>query len=85
MDNSPLMIQFRSHLFSRIVPIVKDIGLWGPKVRKAFTEMGVHGLADSDIDALMRADEDRRATGQGARRDGCPRTRGGSGHRRRLD
>ena len=59
VDTSPLMIQFRSHLFSRIVPIVKDIGLWGPKVRKAFTEMGVHGLADSDIDALMRADEDQ--------------------------
>jgi hypothetical protein len=59
VDTSPLMIQFRSHLFSRIVPIVKDIGLWGPKVQKAFTEMGVHGLADSDIDALMKADEDQ--------------------------
>ena len=33
VDTSPLMIQFRSHLFSRIVPIVKDIGLWGDKVR----------------------------------------------------
>ena len=35
VDTSPLMIQFRSHLFSRIVPIVKDIGLWGDKVQKA--------------------------------------------------
>lgn len=59
VDTSPLMIQFRSHLFSRIVPIVKDIGLWGPKVQKAFTEMGVHGLADSDIDGLMKADEEQ--------------------------
>lgn len=59
VETSPLMIQFRSHLFSRIVPIVKDIGLWGPKVQKAFTEMGVHGLADSDIDGLMKADEDQ--------------------------
>lgn len=59
VDNSPLMIQFRSHLFSRIVPIVKDVGLWGPKVQKAFTEMGVHDLAHSDIDALMKADEDQ--------------------------
>ena len=27
VDTSPLMIQFRSHLFSPIVPIVKDIGV----------------------------------------------------------
>ncbi|MFN8073493.1 MAG: ferritin-like domain-containing protein [Mycobacterium sp.] len=59
VDHSPLMIQFRSHLFSRIVPIVKDIGLWGPKVQKAFTDMGVEGLATLDIDALMKADEDQ--------------------------
>lgn len=59
VDTSPLMIQFRSHLFSRIVPIVKDIGLWGPKVQKAFTEMGVHGMANFDIDAVMKADEDQ--------------------------
>ena len=59
VDTSPLMIQFRSHLFSRIVPIVKDIGLWGPKVQRAFVEMGVDGLADSDIDGLMRADEEQ--------------------------
>ena len=36
VDHSPVMTQFRSHLFSRIVPIVKDIGLWGDKVQKAF-------------------------------------------------
>jgi len=59
VDTSPLMIQFRSHLFSRIVPIVKDIGLWGDKVQKAFTDMGVHDLAGLDIEALMKADEDQ--------------------------
>ncbi len=59
VDHSPVMIQFRSHLFSRIVPIVKDIGLWGPKVQKAFVDMGVHDMAASDIDALMKADEDQ--------------------------
>ena len=59
VDTSPLMIQFRSHLFSRIVPIVKDIGLWGPKVQQAFVDMGVHEMADSNIDALMKADEDQ--------------------------
>jgi hypothetical protein len=59
VDHSPLMIQFRSHLFSRIVPIVKDIGLWGDKVQNAFRDMGVHDLAGLDIEALMKADEDQ--------------------------
>lgn len=59
VETSPLMIQFRSHLFSRIVPIVKDVGLWGEKVQKAFRDMGVHDLAGSDIEALMKADEDQ--------------------------
>src|SRR5271169_1322785 len=43
VDTSPLMIQFRSHLFSRIVPIV--------------TDMGVLDMAGFDIEALMKADE----------------------------
>ncbi len=59
VDASPLMTQFRSHLFSRIVPIVKDIGLWGPKVQKAFRDMGVLDMAGFNIDALMKADEDQ--------------------------
>ncbi len=59
VDTSPLMIQFRSHLFSRIVPIVKDIGLWGDKVQRAFTDMGVSDMAGFDIEALMKADEDQ--------------------------
>ena len=41
----------------RIVPILRDIGLWGPKLREAFTEMGVIGWADADIDAEMASDE----------------------------
>ena len=54
-----MMIQFRPHPFSRIVPIANDIGLWGPKVRDAFADMGVQDLADSNIEALMKADEDQ--------------------------
>ena len=54
-----MMIQFRSHLFSRIVPIVKDIVLWGPRVQEAFRDMGVHDMAGLDVDALMKADEDQ--------------------------
>jgi hypothetical protein len=48
---------FRSHLFLRIVPILRDVGLWGPRVRKAFDDMGVMGFADADIDAEMAHDE----------------------------
>ncbi len=59
VDTAPMMAQFRAYLFSRIVPIVKDIGLWGPKVRKAFADMGVIDMAGIDIDALMKADEDQ--------------------------
>jgi hypothetical protein len=45
------------YLFTRIVPIIREIGLWGPKVRKAFEDMGVMAFADSDIDAEMAGDE----------------------------
>jgi hypothetical protein len=48
---------FRSLLFMRIVPILRDIGLWGPRIRKAFDDMGVLGYADADIDAEMANDE----------------------------
>jgi hypothetical protein len=41
------------------VPIVKDIGLWGDRVQKAFAEMGVLDMAGFDIEALMKADEDQ--------------------------
>lgn len=59
VETSPLLVKFRSHLFSRIVPIVKDIGLWGDKVQRAFTDMGVLDMAGFDIEALMKADEDQ--------------------------
>lgn len=57
-ERSPYMQAFRSLLFTRIVPCVKDIGLWGPKVQKAYADMGVLDMAGVDLDALMRADED---------------------------
>jgi hypothetical protein len=39
------------------VPILKDIGLFGPKIQAAFTDMGVIQFADMDIDAEMANDE----------------------------
>jgi hypothetical protein len=49
---------FRRRLFTRIVPTVKDIGLWGEGVRKAFSDMGVLDYAEVDLDAMARNDED---------------------------
>jgi len=57
-DNSEYMRMYRSLLFSRIVPCVKDIGLWGEKVQKAYADMGVLEYASFDLDALMKNDED---------------------------
>jgi P-aminobenzoate N-oxygenase AurF len=57
-EHSPVQQAFRQLLFSRIVPCVKDIGLWGPKVRRAYVDLGVIDAADSDLDTLMRGDED---------------------------
>ena len=57
MENSEGMRMFRTFLFSRIVPVVKDIGLWGPRIRDAYTKMGVIGFAEVDVDGLQEADE----------------------------
>jgi hypothetical protein len=56
-ENSEIQQQFRALLFSRIVPCVKDIGLWGPKVQQAYAGMGVLDAAKIDLEALMASDE----------------------------
>jgi para-aminobenzoate N-oxygenase AurF len=48
---------YRSLLFSRIVPIVKDIGLWSDRVQHAYADLGVLDHAKTDLKALMRSDE----------------------------
>ena len=58
VEQSEYFRLFQSLLFSRIVPCVKDIGLWGPKVQKAFADMGVLDMAGGDLSALMKQDED---------------------------
>ncbi|MCD0449419.1 ferritin-like domain-containing protein [Actinocorallia sp. API 0066] len=58
-DESAYMRAFQSHLFSRIVPCVRDIGLWSERVQAAYTDMGVFDLARSDLEALMRHDEEQ--------------------------
>jgi hypothetical protein len=39
------------------VPTVKDIGLWGSKVRKAYEDLGVLQYQDMDPDELSAQDE----------------------------
>ena len=51
------MQNYRNFLFMRIVPIVKDIGLWGPRMRNCYEKMGVLAYADTDLDQLQRDDE----------------------------
>src|SRR5258707_391640 len=57
-EQSPVQQAFRTLLFSRIVPCVRDIGLWGPKVQHAYADLGVLDAAGSDLDALMADDEE---------------------------
>ena len=57
VDSSPKYKLYQSLLFSRIVPCVKDIGLWGNNVQRAFTDIGVLDAAQGDLTALMRQDE----------------------------
>jgi hypothetical protein len=56
-EESDMMQEFRKMLFSRIVPTVKDIGLWGPKIQKAYADMGVIQFQDTDPDQLSAQDE----------------------------
>jgi hypothetical protein len=56
-ENSDMTREFRKMLFSRIVPTVKDIGLWGPTVQQAYVDLGVIQFQDMDPDALQAQDE----------------------------
>ena len=56
VTNSESMKMFRRFLFARIVPIVKDIGLWGPKVQEAFAAMGAIDFATADAAAMLEND-----------------------------
>ena len=57
MLESGFMKNYRSALFSRIVPVIKDIGLWGPKIRAAYGQMGILGYAEVDAAAMSVRDE----------------------------
>jgi para-aminobenzoate N-oxygenase AurF len=58
VDRSDMYTLYQSLLFSRIVPCVRDIGLWGEKVQAAYADMGVLDNAKADLTALMQQDEE---------------------------
>ena len=67
VDKSDRMKMFRTRLFTRIVPTIKDIGLWGPRIRKGYADMGVLSYAEVDAAGLLAKDEEV-AAGFDARR-----------------
>lgn len=57
-ERSEYLHLFRRLLFSRIVPCVKDIGLWGERLQRAYVDMGVLDMGDTSLDLLMAQDEE---------------------------
>lgn len=59
VEQSEGMRLFRTRLFSRIVPIVRDIGMWSDNVQAAFEKMGLLEFCDPnlDVDRLLASDE----------------------------
>ena len=55
---SPFQREYQRRLFSRIVPTLKDIGIWGARIRGAFADMGVLQMGDYNFEERMQADED---------------------------
>jgi hypothetical protein len=49
--------EFRRRLFSRIVPAIKEIGLWGKIVQKGYADMGVIEYGQVDPEELSVQDE----------------------------
>jgi len=49
--------EFQARIFTRIVPTIKDIGLWGPKVQRAFTDMGIIKFASLNAEEFLAQDE----------------------------
>lgn len=58
VDHSELMRVYRGSLFTRIVPTIRDIGQWGPRIQKAYADMGILGYASGDAEGMARRTEE---------------------------
>ncbi|MDT3438102.1 MULTISPECIES: ferritin-like domain-containing protein [unclassified Pseudofrankia] len=56
-NRSPAQREFRRRLFSRIVPTLKDINLFGPRMRETLRALGVLGFGKVDGAELSAEDE----------------------------
>lgn len=54
---SPAKREFRRLVFMRIVPGLKEIGMFGPRVQEALAKMGVLGFHEVDEEALRALDD----------------------------
>ncbi|HET6636781.1 MAG TPA: diiron oxygenase [Streptomyces sp.] len=54
---SPAKREFRRLVFMRIVPGLKEIGMFGPRVQQALQKMGVLGFQNVDEEALRALDD----------------------------
>ena len=57
-NRSPAQREFRRRLFTRIVPTLKDINLFGPRMQRTLSELGVLGFSRVD-GAEVSADDER--------------------------
>ncbi|RAY10625.1 aminobenzoate oxygenase [Actinomadura craniellae] len=57
-NNSQISKNYQARLFTRVVPCVRDIGLWGERVQRAYEDMGVLDAAKADLGELMDQDEE---------------------------
>jgi hypothetical protein len=54
---SPAMRAFRRRLFARIVPSLRDIDLFGPRMQAALQQLGVLGFGQLDSEQIAADDE----------------------------
>ena len=57
VEQAQVMSMYRMNLFSRVVPTVKRIGIWGDKVQRAFEDMGVIAFESMEPAELFVNDE----------------------------
>jgi hypothetical protein len=50
-------VSFDASCLFVIVPTLKDIGLWGGRIQKAFVDMGVLDFAATNLDDAIAHDE----------------------------
>ena len=72
-NRSPAQREFRRRVFTRIVPTLKDINLFGPRMQESLRELGVLGF--SRVDGAEISAEDERIADEIARLEFATRQR----------